>query len=418
MEAEMIEGYEHFVGIDWGNEHHQVCVVDRRGKVVEKRRVPNNGEGLQAVVELCRKWGRAAVGIETPRGALVETLLAAQVPVFHINPKQAERIRERYNAAGAKDDRLDAFSAADGLRTDSVDRPCFRRVEVTPDHLAELQTIGRLDQSMTKDRVRVQNRLREAVLLVHPALLTLCVGADEAWLWAVLEQFVGAARKPLTSEVQAILRKHRIRRISAEAIVAALRQEGAKVSDGSIRAAKITIRALVPQLRCIEQEQRTLAKQLREILQELESGTAEGQSSEHRDVAILRSMPGVGDKTAAAMLAEVPQFLRTRNYPALRAITGVAPVTDATGKRSGNRATVKMRRGCRTRLRTVMHMWAGNAMLHDPGWRAVYERMRARGKKHNDALRSLGDRLLRVLVGALKRGTPYDPAILSPPAPG
>ncbi len=35
-----------------------------------------------------------------------------------INPKQLDRMRDRFTIAGAKDDRLDAFVLADSLRTD------------------------------------------------------------------------------------------------------------------------------------------------------------------------------------------------------------------------------------------------------------------------------------------------------------
>ena len=53
-----------------------------------------------------------AVGIEVPRGAMVEGLLERGFAVFAINPKQLDRFRDRYTVAGAKDDRRDAF---DGL---------------------------------------------------------------------------------------------------------------------------------------------------------------------------------------------------------------------------------------------------------------------------------------------------------------
>jgi transposase len=76
------------------------------------------------------------------------------------------------------------------------------------------------------------------------------------------------------------------------------------------------------------------------LLDELAAGgDASGQKNEHRDVQILRSLVGVGKKVAATLLAEASQPLGDRDYHALRAHAGVAPVT----KQSGRRLVVMMR---------------------------------------------------------------------------
>ena len=134
-------------------------------------------------------------------------------------------------------------------------------------------------------------------------------------------------------------------------------------------------------------------------------GDAEGQTREHRDVQILRSLPGVGRVVAATMLAEASQPLAERNYHALRAHAGVAPVT----KQSGKRAQVVMRRACDPRLRNAVYHWARVSTQVDAHSRAQYAALRERGHTHGRALRSVADRLLRVLVAMLKSATLYDP---------
>lgn len=111
------------VGIDWGNEVHTVRVLNAQGQDLFEREVKHTGEALSALAQklLDRVGGdtrQLAVAIETPHGAVVETLMDREIPVFHINPKQLDRFRDRYSVAGAKDDRLDAFVLADTLRTD------------------------------------------------------------------------------------------------------------------------------------------------------------------------------------------------------------------------------------------------------------------------------------------------------------
>ena len=73
-----------------------------------------------------------------------------------------------------------------------------------------------------------------------------------------------------------------------------------------------------------------------------------------RDVEILASLPGVGTVVLATLLAEVPDLLQQRDYNALRAYSGVAPVT----KRSGKSQVVIRRRAVNMQLQNVVYHWA------------------------------------------------------------
>src|SRR6266849_1118141 len=131
---------------------------------------------------------------------------------------------------------------------------------------------------------------------------------------------------------------------------------------------------------------------------------AAGDQREHSDVAIVRSMPGIGTRVAARMLAEASQPLVERAYHVLRATMGVAPIT----KQSGRRRTVSMRYACNARLREAGYHWARTGAQKDPASRAYYAQLRARGHSHGRALRSVADRLLRVLMTLLNHGQLFD----------
>ena len=132
-------------------------------------------------------------------------------------------------------------------------------------------------------------------------------------------------------------------------------------------------------------------------------GTPVDGRQEHRDVTILRSLPGVGRVVAATMLAEAWGLLAARDYQSLRAQSGVAPIT----KQSGTQRLVLMRRSCNHRLRTAVFHWARNSVRLDPRCRSQYQRLRQRHSQAR-ALRSVADRLLSVLVAMLCSGTTYD----------
>ena len=159
-----------------------------------------------------------AVGIETPRGALVDTVIEHGFPVFAVNPKQLDRFRDRFTAAGAKDDDRDAHVLADALRTD---RRAFRRVRPDDPLIIQLREVTRLREDLQEDERRLANRLRDQLYRVDAAWLTLSPAADEPWLWAMLADAPdpGTWAQLPRRRVAAVLRAHRIRRVTPDAVL-------------------------------------------------------------------------------------------------------------------------------------------------------------------------------------------------------
>lgn len=409
------DSYGWFVGIDWATTAHEVCIWATTRQAGEHHQVEHSGPGLAGFVDKLMKLcdgavERVAVAIETPRGAVVESLLERGFHVYAINPKQLDRFRDRHTVAGAKDDRRDALVLADSLRTD---RRSFRQVRLGDARLVQLREMSRLDDELVEDRNRLTNRLREQIHRYYPALLRLVPAADEPWLWALLELAPtparGARLKP--TRIAKLLSTHRIRRVTVEQVQAVLREAPLRVAPGAAEAAVAHIELLLPRLLVTVEQRATCQRALERLLDALTTGDdASGQKGEHRDVQILRSLAGVGKKVAATLLAEASQPLEDRDYHALRAHVGVAPVT----KQSGKRKTVGMRRACNGRLRNAVYHWSRVAAVHDPRCAEAYQRARARGQSHGRALRGLADRLLRLLIAMLKTGTLFDAARWAP----
>lgn len=397
--------YLYRVGIDWGSQHHQVCIVDREGHCSENT-VPHTSAGLAALAQTLAALSpetpeRVAVAIEVPRGPVVETLLERGVHVFSLNPKQLDRFRDRHTVAGAKDDRRDAWVLADALRTD---QPSFRRVQGDEPLLIELRELSRLDDELQQQLSRLSNRLREQLQRVRPDVLTLCPAADEPWFWALLDLLLARAKPLPLNAVRAVLKVHRIRRVTAETVQAAVQVPPLRVAPGTSQAVGAHIAILLPQLQLgHEQRHRTVGRRIDAVLAEL---AREDVAGEHRDVTVLRSLPGVGRLVAATVLAEAARPLAGRDYQTLRAQAGVAPVT----RQSGKKTAVVMRWACNRRLRNALYHWARVSVQVDARCRAHYDRLRQRGHDHARALRGVVDRSLAVLMVMLASRTLYDPA--------
>jgi transposase len=346
-----------------------------------------------------------AVAIEVPHGAMVESLIENNLTVFAINPKQMDRFRDRHTVAGAKDDDLDAFVMADSLRTD---QRCFHHVKLQEPALLRLRELSRMEADLQTDRGRLTNKLWEQLRRYYPQMLKLSSAANDVWLWDLWEA------APLPSDagglelgkVQAILRAHRIRRVTAEQVLEQLRQPALWLAPGAAEAASEHVQMLLGRLRLLHQQQEIIAKRVRGILDELCAAPAEGEGREHRDAEILLSLPGIGPVTAATMLAEAPQALQDRDYQALRNYAGAAPVT----RRSNKRKVIVMRYACNERLRNALYHWSRNSILKDPRANQHYAEMRRRGHSYGRALRGVADRNLAMLISMLKSNTLYDPA--------
>jgi transposase len=401
----MENNFKHFVGVDWATVEHEVCTMEASGKQVDARSFKHSGDGLADLCSQLLKFGdpaSIAVAIEVPHGAVVETLLDRGFAVFAINPKQLDRFRDRFTVAGAKDDRRDAMVLADSLRTDGH---LFRRLEIQPATIIEMREWSRMHDELQGDRNGIVNQMRAQLIRYFPALLAVAPDPGEDWATRLFELIPdhATAMKVKAARVTKMLKDHRIRRIDAEGILTQLRATPVYSAPGTATAAIAHLQLLAERVRLINKQIKGCKARLESMLEGLATEPPVGQKDEQRDVAIIQTMPGIGVIVASTLLGEAAGPLRTRDYPALRALAGVAPVT----RRSGKKHVVVMRTACHPRLRNAVYHWARVATQNDDVAKTRYAALRARGKSHGQALRSVADRLLAVLCAMLRNQTDY-----------
>ena len=104
-----------FVGQDWAEAHHDVCVEDAEGRRLGGGRVPEGVEGVARFHELVAAHAEdpaeVVIATETDRGLFVAALVAAGYGVLAVNPMSTSRYRERHSTSGAKSDPGDALGA-------------------------------------------------------------------------------------------------------------------------------------------------------------------------------------------------------------------------------------------------------------------------------------------------------------------
>jgi transposase len=239
--------------------------------------------------------------VEVPHGPVVDSLLDRGLAVYAINPKQLDRLRDRFSASGAKDDRRDACVAADGLRTD---QHLFRRLQIADPRLIQLREWSRLAEELQQERVRLSNRLYRQLWRYYPQMLGLGDDLAAGWLldlWTMAPT-PAKAKHLRKASVARVLKRNRIRRIDAETVLRTLRQPAINVADGVAEAATIHIGSLVTRLRVVGRELHDAMRKLDELCVCPDESEHDGDG--RHDVEILKSMPGIGRITLAVLLAE------------------------------------------------------------------------------------------------------------------
>ena len=384
-----------FIGVDWGNAHHQLCVLDATGGVLEQSKVAHNVAGLRELTGRLRRHGPVAgVAIERSEGLLVETLQQHGHRLFCVSPKMSARARERYRLAPAKSDAFDAFVLADSLRHQHWH---WRPLAVPSPLLAELRALTRDRERLIWNQRDVENQLRAIVQVYHPVVLGLFSSLDRDITLAFLRDYptpahagrVGPAR------MAAFCARHGYSgRTRPELLVERLRTNLLSASTGTTAGKAFSAMLFVDQLELLNAQVRAISKRIRQRL------------AEHPDAAIFLSFPGMGEITAATMLAEMGEDrARFPTADVLLAETGTAPVT----RSSGRSRTVRFRYAANKRMRHAIDWWTFVSVRDNDWAHDAYQQARARGQLHNRALRGLGARWTRILWRCWTDHTTYDP---------
>jgi len=389
-----------FLGFDWAYDHHDVVALDGPGRILLDLRLEDTAEGWahlrrQLLERVGPDLGRTAVAVETCNGPAVERLLGLGCAVFPINPKAAERYRERKAPMGAKSDRLDAWSFADALRTDGHG---WRRL-VSDDPLTqELRILCRDEIALIQQRTALVCQLKQALHEYYPAALE----AFEDWVNDGAWAFVAAFPTP-SALVQAgkrrwekFLHAHKLyrpetylRRLAVFARANAF-TAGAGITAGKSRLAL----ALVAQLQVLQKQLGLYRKAIEALF------------DRHPDRDIFGSLPGAAEKLAPRLLAELgDNRQRFDDAQGLQCYAGSAPVTKA----SGRRRVVFFRTGCNKVLRSTVHLWADQSRKKCLWAQVYYEHKREEGKSHACALRCLAQRWLKIVWKMWQSRSVYDP---------
>lgn len=383
-----------WIGLDVGKEEHFADVLDDGGQTLFARALGNDEADLDALLEKASEHGTPGLVIDQP-GSIAQLAIAVAsrrgIPVAYVPGLVMRRAADLYPGE-AKTDRRDAYVLADTAR---LQRGKVHWLDTDSDELLEqLRVLNGFDIDLAADLTRLTNRLRDALTGISPALER-AIGhrLGHPGIRTLIARFptptalrdAGRARIHRTIKARSPRLANKVTAEVLDALDAQTVTLPAETTVGRV------IAELVGELDRLHQRRDALAAEIGEAF------------LAHPFGQLLVTLPGIGPRTGARILAEIGDGSRFASGSKLASYAGLAPVTRQSG--SSLRSEAKSRRG-NHRLKNAMFL-AAFASLRSPESKAFYDRKRAEGKKHNAAVICLARRRCDVILAMLRNLEPY-----------
>ncbi|MFD3563145.1 IS110 family transposase [Streptomyces sp. NPDC058686] len=384
-----------FLGLDVGKSAHHGNGLTPAGKKVFDKQLPNTEPKLRQVFDKLReKFGTVLAIVDQPAsiGALPLTVARdTGCKVACLPGLSMRRIADLYPGE-AKTDARDAAVIADAARTMPH---TLRSLELTDEITAELTVLVGFDQDLAAEATRTSNRIRGLLTQFHPSLeRVLGPRLDHQAVTWLLERYGSpaalrkAGRRRLVEAIRPKAPRMATRLV--DDVFDALDEQTAVVpGTGTL---DIVIPSLARSLGAVHEQRRAAEAQISALLEA------------HPLSVVLTSMPGIAVRTAATLLVTIGDGTSFPTAAHLASYAGLAPTTKSSGTSiHGEHAP----RGGNRQLKRAMFLSAF-AALHDPASRTYYDKCRARGKTHTQALLRLARQRINVLFAMLRDGTFYE----------
>ena len=386
-----------WAGVDAGKEHHHVAALDEAGRLVLSRRVANDELALREVIAevtaLAAGPPRWAIDLRDGYAALLLALLAAgAAEIVYVPGRMVSRMTGAYRGEG-KTDAKDARIIADQARM---------RADLTPlapgdELITELRMLVARRTDLVTDRTRVINRLRVTMVEISPAL----------------ERALDFTRTGPLTLVSGYATPAAIRGTGQDQLTAWLRERG--IRNAAVLGRRAVTAAHAQTVRLPGQDiaaelAADLAREvmaLNERIGQVDERIA-GRFRRHPAAAVITSLPGIGVLLGAEFLVATGGDMAAFNSADhLAGYAGLAPAPRDSGRRTGS---LHRPRRYNRMLNRVFYYSALISIQHCPDSRTFYDRKRAEGKKHNQAVLALARRRVNVVWALLRDQKPYTPS--------
>jgi transposase len=384
------------VGIDVAKDKHDCFVISSEGAVLaDVFTIPNDRVGFDRLLQRIRACSvgqdKIKVGLEATGHYsynILGFLLDNGLDSFVINPLHTNLYRKSLRLRKTKTDRVDARTIAAMLMSDVGLKPYTD----TAYHNEELKSLTRYRFDKVRERAQLKQSVSRLVCILFPELEKLVPTLHMASVYALLDEFPGAqqiADAHLT-HLKAVLHDASKGRYGRDRAIEL--REAAKASIGARMPAKsLELRHTIRLIRELDAEIDEIESAIQRIMDEIHSP--------------ITTIPGIGTRMGAMILAEVGDFSRFDSPDKVLAYAGLSPSTYQSGQLVNGYAHME-KRGSRY-LRFAIFNATKYVCHWDPTFAAYLAKKRAEGKHYNVAISHAAKKLVRLIFALEKSGEPY-----------
>ena len=384
------------VGIDVSKDKHDCFILNSEGEVLaDVFTIPNNMDGftclLQKIRDCTTSQDKIRVGLEATGhysynilGFLLDNGLATYV----LNPLRTNLYRKSLSLRKTKTDRVDARTIAAMLLSDVGLKPYTD----TAYHNEELKSLTRYRFDKVKERAKLKCSVSRLVCILFPELENLVPSLHGASVYALLEEFPGAVQ---------IAGAH-LTRLKSLLTDASRGRYGRDMALDIRDAARNSIGSRMPAKSLELQHTIRLIRELDAEIEEIETEIQAMMDELHSPITTI---PGIGCRMGAMILAEVGDFSRFESPDKLLAYAGLSPSTYQSGQLKNCYPHME-KRGSRY-LRYAIYNATKYVCLWDPAFASYLATKRAEGKHYNVAISHAAKKLVRLIFALEKSRQPY-----------
>lgn len=384
------------VGIDVAKDKHDCFIISSEGEVLaDVFTIPNNMEGFHCLLEKIQGCSspqdKIKVGLEATGHYsynILGFLLDNGLPTYVLNPLHTNLYRKSLSLRKTKTDRVDARTIAAMLMSDVGLKPYTD----TAYHNEELKSLTRYRFDKVKERGKLKQSVSRLVCILFPELEKLLPTLHMVSVYALLEEFPGAqqiAGAHLT-RLKSLLEDASRGRYGRDMAVEI--RNAARASIGSVMPAKsLELRHTIRLIRVLDAEIAEIEADIQAIMEQMNSP--------------ITTIPGIGYRMGAMILAEAGDFSRFDSPDKLLAYAGLSPSTYQSGQLKNCYAHME-KRGSRY-LRYAIFNAAKFVCHWDPAFAAYLAKKRAEGKHYNVAISHAAKKLVRLIYALEKSREPY-----------
>lgn len=168
-ESSDYESVQVFIGVDVGKDTHHAVAINRSGKRLFDKALPNDENKLRSLISDLKQHGQILLVVDQPAtiGALPVAVARSEGVLVGYLPGLAMRRIADLHAGEAKTDARDAAIIAEAARTLPH---ALRTLKLADEQIAELSMLCGFDDDLAAQTTQASNRIRGLLTQIHPAL--------------------------------------------------------------------------------------------------------------------------------------------------------------------------------------------------------------------------------------------------------